>query len=310
MSIVGASHGNIHDKWEVTEELLGSGAFSDVFLATNRETKEKVAVKCIYKKRVERTDQLAAEIALLIQLKNHPKIVALFEAFTNEKCVFLVLELMSSSNLYDEIVERDHLTERQASIVFEQVLEGLAFIHKSGIVHRDIKLENILVKNKGDLSCVKISDFGLSKNIQDSAPVTAVGTPFYVAPDLLEAMETDSPYTLMIDMWAMGVLLFIILSGRLPFTGEDDQDLYDNILEAKIIWKKPQFDSVSKEAKDLISRLLTKKPTDRLTAEASLKHEWILLHKQSKLEAVRLHGSLSQNLQIHYNYRPRNQGST
>jgi len=234
-----------------------------------------------------------------MKLESHPKIVTLYDAFDSKDMLYLVLELMSNSNLYDEIVERDMLTEQEASLVLEQVFEGVAFIHDQNIVHRDLKLENILLKTKGDLSCVKIADFGLSKNIGDSAPKTAVGTPFYVAPDLLIAMDDDSAYTQKIDMWAMGVLMFIILSGRLPFTGEDDEDLYENILEAKIILKSPQFDTVSKEAKHLIFHLLPQDPNDRLSAKQALQHEFIVENKKPR-QQVSLHASLSTNLKTNY----------
>jgi len=283
---------SIEDDYELSTNELGRGYFAVVRKGKNLNTGHEVAVKCIKKKKVEDKKKLQSEVSILASLQEHPNIVTLYGVYDSEKHLYLVLELMSPQDLYDEIIERENLTEKQASKVMKQVLTAISFIHSNKIVHRDIKLENLLLKKKGDLSTIKVTDFGLSKCCETSLPRSAVGTPFYVSPDLLIAIDDKSPYTFAIDMWALGVLLFIVLSGRLPFTGQDDEELFDNILEANIIWKSPQFDAVSNEAKDLISQLLRKDPQFRPTAEEALKHPFITANSSSSS----LHPSLSANL--------------
>jgi len=135
---------------------------------------------------------------------------------------------------------------------------------------------------------VKLADFGLSKLFTGASLKTACGTPFYVAPDILLATD-DSGYGPEVDMWAVGVLIYILLSGRLPFSGDDDEELFKNILEGDLVWKSPQFDNVSGEAKDLISHLIVVDPTVRYSAKVALTHPWI-----SSNTTTPLHNSITE----------------
>jgi len=158
-------------------------------------------------------------------------------------------------------------------------LEALAYLHDKGFVHRDLKLENLLLCSKNTLD-IKVADFGLSRHINPGSRAnTACGTPFYVAPDILLA-DNSFGYGPEVDMWAVGVILYILLSGRLPFSGgdadDDDEALFQNILEANLVWKKPQFDVVSDTAKDLISKLIVAEPSARWSAKQALEHPFIL----------------------------------
>jgi len=140
---------------------------------------------------------------------------------------------------------------------------------------------------------VKIADFGLSKLYSGNQMHTACGTPFYVAPDILMAADDDDAgYGPPVDMWAVGVLLYILLSGRLPFSGDEDDELFKNILEAKIVWKSPQFDSVSADAKDLISKLIVVDPEVRYTAVQALNHPFVANNTNN----APLHSSLADGL--------------
>jgi len=285
---------SVFDHYEVghlDEDILGKGYFAVVRKGKCKKTGDIVAVKCIDKSKVEDKRKLLAEARILASFADHPRIVSMHGVYDSPEYLYIVMELMSKNNLFDEIIEREFLTEQQASTVIKQIFEALVFIHDQKVVHRDIKLENLLLKTKGDLSTIKVADFGLSKDCSLSMPKTAVGTPFYVSPDLLIAVEDGSPYTYAVDMWAMGILLFIVLSGRLPFTGEDDEELFDNILTANIVWKRPQFDNVSANAKDLISKLLCKDPACRPTAKEALQHPFITSN-----DGGQLHASLSSNL--------------
>jgi len=291
-----APHGLIEQFYEVElQNELGSGNFATVYKGRNLVTNLEVAVKKIVKSKVENKRRLKSEVTILAAMHHHPKIVSMYAVFDTDKYLYLVLELMSEVDLFDEIIERQTLTEREASDVIKQVFQAIAHMHKHNVVHRDIKLENLLLKTAGDLTNIKVTDFGLSKDIGLSDARSAVGTPFYVAPDIILASENCSIYGPEVDMWAMGVLLFIILSGRLPFTSEKDEDeLFDTILEAKIIWKSPQFDNVSEDAKDLISKLLKAQPTERLTAEQALEHPFIVSNS-NKQPLIDLGPNLTKN---------------
>jgi len=157
-------------------------------------------------------------------------------------------------------------------------------------VHRDLKLENLLLTRKNDLE-IKLADFGLSKVYNGQAMFTACGTPYYVAPEIL----TGDGYNSKIDTWAAGVLLYVLLSGRLPFSGETDVDLFKAIMDADLIWKKPQFDTVSDDAKDLIQKLITKDIDSRLTAEEALQHPFITQNSnENPLSTAEVYEGLKQ----------------
>jgi len=257
--------------------VLGRGHFAVVRRAKDKKTGEVVAVKHIDKSLVERDETLQREIKIL-SMTDHPRIVKLRGIFDSPDTLYIAMDLMEGGELYDEIIRRETFTEKEASYVTSQLLEALVYLHGKGFVHRDLKLENLLLKSHNSLD-IKVADFGLSRHINPGSRAnTACGTPFYVAPDILLA-DTSFGYGPPVDMWAVGVILYILLSGRLPFSGgdgdDDDEALFTNILEAKLVWKKPQFDVVSDEAKNLISQLITADPSERLTAEQALNHPFI-----------------------------------
>jgi len=185
---------------------------------------------------------------------------------------------MEGGELYDEIVKRKHFTEKDASYIMYQLLMALEYLHKRDIVHRDLKLENLLLKKHGALE-IKLADFGLSKVYTGEAMQTACGTPYYVAPEILQG----EGYDYKIDTWAAGVLLYVLLSGRLPFSGDTDVELFRAILETDLIWKKPQFDTVSAEAKDLIIKLMNKDPSKRYDATQALEHVFLKTNNENAL---------------------------
>jgi len=170
-----------------------------------------------------------------------------------------------------------------------QLFAALSYLHKHGIVHRDLKLENLLLTKPGSL-VIKLADFGLSKVYTGEALQTACGTPYYVAPEIL----FGDGYDYKIDTWAAGVLLYVLLSGRLPFSGDSDVELFNAIMECNLIWKKPQFDTVSPEAKDLISKLIIKDPSARLDADQSLAHPFITNNTNLQELNVDLYDGLKQ----------------
>jgi len=165
----------------------------------------------------------------------------------------------------------------------------LSYLHDIGIVHRDLKLENLLLVNKDENDMrIKLADFGLSKLYSGKVMVTACGTPFYVAPDVL----IGGGYGPSVDVWSAGILLYVLLSGRLPFSADNDADLFRLIMKADLVFKSPQFDTVSDTAKDLIKKLLVADPGKRLTAKQALEHPFL----KTKVEPRPVHNTFYEEL--------------
>lgn len=279
----------VENYYEITSEVLGSGYFATVYVGIDKKTKEKVAVKMIDKKKVEESPHLQENEIEIMKKIHHPNIVSLKGVFDAPDTIIIVMELMFGGELYEKIVEQQTFSEKDASFLMRQVFEALDYLHGAGVVHRDLKLENMLLVNKTDLT-MKLADFGLSKLYSGQALQTACGTPFYVAPDIL----LGTGYGPGVDMWASGVLLYILLSGRLPFHADNDAALFQLIMEGKLVIKSPQFDTVSKEAIDLIRKLLVVDPQERYTAKQALSHPFIK-HYES-VDTKPLHSSIYENL--------------
>jgi len=257
-----------------------------VKVGIDRKTKEKVAVKLVNKSLVEKEETLANEIDILGSI-HHPNVVNMRAIFDTEDILFIVMELMEGGELYEEIVKRKTFTEKDAAEITRQLCEALSYLHDRGIVHRDLKLENLLLKKKNSLE-IKLADFGLSKLYSGQALQTACGTPFYVAPDVL----LGTGYGPAVDMWSVGVLIYVLLSGRLPFAADSDAELFRLIIAGNLVWKSPQFDTVSAEAKDLIQKLIVVEPDDRWTAKQALEHPWIKKNGTSNT----VHTTMMENL--------------
>jgi len=281
---------DINKYYKITNKILGQGYFAVVKVGKDLKTGEEVAVKFVKKSLVEREETLANEIDILGSIQ-HPNVVGLRAIFDTEETLFIVMDLMKGGELYEEIVKRKSFSEKDASRILSQLFSALAYLHKRGIVHRDLKLENLLLVKEGDPDLnIKLADFGLSKLYSGKALQTACGTPFYVAPDIL----LGDGYGTAVDMWASGVLLYVLLSGRLPFAADTDTELFKLIMAGDLVWKSPQFDTVSAEAKDLISKLIVVDPDQRLSAEEALKHPFITSKGGSS--AAPLHTSLFDEL--------------
>jgi len=277
---------DIDDYYEVTPEVLGQGYFAVVKVGKDRKTGERVAVKLVNKSLVEKEETLANEIGILGSI-DHPNVVNMKAIFDTEDTLFIVMELMEGGELYEEIVKRKTFTEKDASEITRQLCEALSYLHDRGIVHRDLKLENLLLKKKNKLE-IKLADFGLSKLYSGQALQTACGTPFYVAPDVL----LGTGYGPAVDMWSVGVLIYVLLSGRLPFAADSDAELFRLIIAGNLVWKTPQFDTVSAEGKDLIKKLIVVEPDDRWTAKQALEHPWI----KKAAGTNNVHNSMMENL--------------
>ena len=218
----------VTEKYEI-KALIGRGSFSRVVRVEHKETKQPYAIKMIKVRGGK--DSFESEVAVLRKVK-HDYIVQLYEVFECPERIYLVMELATGGELLDRIVCRGSFTEHDATRVLIMVLEGVSYLHSLGITHRDLKPENLLYYHPGNDSKIMITDFGFSSAFQnsDSATMdTICGTPEYIAPEILKRQ----PYTNAVDMWAIGVITHILLSGEMPFSDENRTRMYQAILKAK-----------------------------------------------------------------------------
>jgi len=255
-------------------EVLGHGHFATVRRATHRESGEAVAVKAIQKTRTD-SSAIRREIEILRRVGSHKNIVNLLDVFETETEWHLVMELVTGGELFEKLVQHGPYSEKEASVLMKQIGEAISWLHTQGVCHRDLKPENLLLAttDKGDLT-VKICDFGLSVALgQDGTLSERQGTWAYWAPE----MFTNTRYGKEVDMWSLGVILYIILSGRHPFDapGRSDAQMRAAIQSGKVTFAHETWSHVSYNAKDLIRQLLQLHPRQRLGARALLQHNWI-----------------------------------
>lgn len=259
--------------------LLGEGAFAQVRLGIDRESGEKFAVKVIKKRNLDprELDFILREVNILKSV-THPNIVNTYDVFDMKDSLHLVLEFMEGGELFDIIADEGQFSEQAASQVMRDVVKGVQYLHMHSIVHRDIKPENILCKSKGKPLQVKLADFGLANfsedgTVQESIGIGAglVGTPGYVAPEVVKGEQ----YGPAVDLWACGVILYIMLSGKMPFYGRDDNECLRRIAGGIYDFPDREWAQISDKAKSLVRALLQVDPGKRLTANAALQHEWL-----------------------------------
>jgi len=264
----------IRNKYSLGEE-IGKGGFSIVYHAERKKSGEEFAVKKIEKKKVEGDDikLLRREIQIMKKL-DHPNILKLYEVYEDDDSFYLVMELVKGKELFDKIVERGMYSERDAANIIAQVVSAVEYLHENGIAHRDLKPENLLVEGEEEDSIVKIADFGFAKSFGGETGeklMTSCGSPGYVAPEILTAESYDKS----VDMWSVGVILYILLSGYPPFYADSAPALFKKIMDVKYDFDDSVWDDISDTAKDLIRNLLVKDPAKRYTAQQCLAHPWI-----------------------------------
>lgn len=271
-------------KYYKFDKFLGAGAFGEVRKCQDKKTKTQYAVKILRKKVLDQSSKnlLEREIAVMSKL-HHPNIVQMIEAFDTPKKTYLILELVTGGELFDEIIARDKpYFESDAVSMVTQILRAISYMNSMGIAHRDLKPENILLDQNHN---IKISDFGLSKDFSSEAMSTSCGTPTYVAPEVL----LGSTYDVQCDVWSTGVITYILLSSHIPFDGDGESEVFERILSACYSFPSPLWDPVSAKAKDFISKIFVVEPKQRMTADQCLDHEWLTttplssepLHKSS-----------------------------
>ncbi|XP_014599639.1 PREDICTED: calcium/calmodulin-dependent protein kinase type II alpha chain isoform X2 [Polistes canadensis] len=281
------------DNYDLKEE-LGKGAFSVVRRCVQKSSGLEFAAKIINTKKLSARDfQKLEREARICRKLQHPNIVRLHDSIQEENYHYLVFDLVTGGELFEDIVAREFYSEADASHCIQQILESVHHCHHNGVVHRDLKPENLLLASKAKGAAVKLADFGLAIEVsgESQAWYGFAGTPGYLSPEVLK----KEPYGKPVDIWACGVILYILLVGYPPFWDDDQHRLYAQIKAGSYDYPSPEWDTVTPEAKNLINQMLTVNPSKRITANEALKHPWIcqrervasVVHRQETVDCLK-----------------------
>ncbi|XP_046823611.1 calcium/calmodulin-dependent protein kinase type II alpha chain isoform X6 [Vespa crabro] len=281
------------DNYDLKEE-LGKGAFSVVRRCVQKSSGLEFAAKIINTKKLSARDfQKLEREARICRKLQHPNIVRLHDSIQEENYHYLVFDLVTGGELFEDIVAREFYSEADASHCIQQILESVHHCHYNGVVHRDLKPENLLLASKAKGAAVKLADFGLAIEVsgESQAWFGFAGTPGYLSPEVLK----KEPYGKPVDIWACGVILYILLVGYPPFWDDDQHRLYAQIKAGSYDYPSPEWDTVTPEAKNLINQMLTVNPSKRITANEALKHPWIcqrervasVVHRQETVDCLK-----------------------
>lgn len=218
--------------------------------------------------------EIIHEIAVLELAQDNPWVINLHEVYETPTEIILVLEYAAGGEIFDQCVadREEGFKEKDVQRLLRQILEGVSFLHAHDVVHLDLKPQNILLTSASPLGDIKIVDFGLSRIMKHNEELREImGTPEYVAPEILNY----DPISMATDMWSIGVLTYVMLTGISPFLGNNKQETFLNISQMNLSYSEEEFDVVSESAVDFIKKLLVQKPEDRATAEECLKHPWL-----------------------------------
>ena len=268
-------YSNISELYEIKGN-LGKGKFGQVKLGIHKESGKQVAIKIINKKYVEdmEFEQIKSEIDIL-KIAKHPNIIKLYDVFENEKYIYIIMEYCPGGDLFSYIEKRDFkIKEERAAEIVHKLCTAVYFLHQYGIVHRDLKPENILMMDQTDNADIRLVDFGLGKMLGPGEKCDEpFGTFSYVAPEVLQ----EKPYDFKVDLFAIGIITYLLVAGFLPFDDEDSekeiarQTVYDPTPFPKKIW-----DNISQEAKMFVDNLLSKDPEKRMNLQEVLQHKWLI----------------------------------
>ena len=263
-------------------KFLGEGSFASVYEVQNRYTDVICAMKIILKSSNSPEDdkEILNEINIL-RCMDHPSVLKIFEFYSNKKSYSIVTELCPGGELFQQIVDKGPFDEKYSAFIMYQLFSAINYCHKMHIVHRDLKPENILIVNKDQdgYPIIKVCDFGTSKIFEKGKiERKLVGSSYYIAPEVLKKKYNEK-----CDLWSCGVIMYILLSARPPFGGEDDNDIMERVAIGEYDLESPPFDKLSKNALDLIKKLLTMDVNERINAEQALNHPWFKANKSQEL---------------------------
>lgn len=274
---------SIEEKYEISPDILGQGSFGTVYKATNIATGQSFAMKKIEKQTLGVTGHkmLEREVAILKRVQ-HPHIVALEEVFETSEDTYLFMELCDKGEL-KSLLDNTELSELECAEIIKRLSSTIAYLHDNDIVHRDLKLENILLSagviDPEDRFNIKVTDFGLSfltggSNTfgSDKMMTTTCGTPMYMAPEIL---DNSVGYSHQCDIWSIGIIMFILLSRKTPFEADSEDELYEKIKAGDIKFEGPEWENISESAKTLIKCMVKVDPAARITAKEIKDHHWV-----------------------------------
>ncbi|XP_003894455.1 caM kinase-like vesicle-associated protein isoform X2 [Macaca nemestrina] len=274
---------NYNQPSEVTDrydlgQVIKTEEFCEIFRAKDKTTGKLHTCKKFQKRDGRKVRKAAKNEIGILKMVKHPNILQLVDVFVTRKEYFIFLELATGREVFDWILDQGYYSERDTSNVVRQVLEAVAYLHSLKIVHRNLKLENLVYYNRLKNSKIVISDFHLAK-LENGLIKEPCGTPEYLAPEVVGRQRYGRP----VDCWAIGVIMYILLSGNPPFYEEVEEDDYENhdknlfrkILAGDYEFDSPYWDDISQAAKDLVARLMEVEQDQRITAEEAISHEWI-----------------------------------
>ena len=271
-NFIGAHTEKIDKYYSMIKE-LGHGSFGHVYRCQRISTGDVYACKKFVKKLIKNKKGLKTEIDLL-RATDHPNIIKLYDIYEDNKYMYLIMEECNGGEFFDCLAkrakEKKMYTEKECARIFKQILEAVNYLHAHGVCHRDLKPENILFSNVADDSCLKLIDFGLSKVMDgDNTLKGTVGTTFYMAPEVITGNYNEK-----CDIWACGIILYIMLCGKPPFYSQDEEELKKKICSMKYDFNHPEFKKVSQDAIELIKKILVP-PEKRLSASEILSTPWL-----------------------------------
>lgn len=276
-TVVTDGHSDIFCDYDVLPTILGTGHYGCVRECLHRSTGEKYAVKTIDKSKVGRLDHIQREIQLLRSI-DHSGVMKMVDCYEDDDYVHIVTERYTGGELFDKIVDNTTdtgcLPEGQAVKIIKSLLEAVQHLHSKDIVHRDIKPENILFESSDEGAAVKLIDFGLSRKHgqHESAMSNRVGTAYYMSPSVL-----NGKYDRSCDLWAIGIVAYILLSGYPPFNGNSDQEIQYSTLKGNFVFEDAIWGNLSNASSDFVSKLLCMDSSSKgITATEALQHPWIV----------------------------------
>ena len=265
---------NIRDEYKFHEQ-IGKGVMATVYRAIHAKTYEEFAIKVINKIGLypEEILDVLNEVKVL-KLLNHPNIVKMKEFIEDTDCYYILMEFVCGGELRERIIKKKVYTEKEARNLSKNLISTVLYMHNKGVVHRDLKLDNLMLCEDHDCETIKIVDFGVATEINGKTINKLCGTPWYISPEILR----NEDHSFSVDMWSIGVIIYMLLCGRPPFCDDNQSKLFSKIksgnysFQPTLIW-----DHISMEAKDLIHNLLSVDPSTRLTAAQALEHPWMYI---------------------------------